>query len=174
MPAEQLCNVWLCCLWYVGEFLDSQSPCRVITPVFTCQELSCCLPGMWCPGSCAQRAILCTENEGMEEELWSPVACGGLYCELEGFYGCKTVKAIAAFNFVGLPSKKCARKLINNNNTVKKHNIFCVPPQPLLAILGCRVLDIQWGGMNRKKEKVFQCCFTSQNHTALCTLGKEQ
>lgn len=32
-----------------------------------------------------------------------------------------TIKAIAAFNVVGLPSKRvCARKLINNNNTVKK------------------------------------------------------
>lgn len=31
-----------------GWFFDSQTMYRVITLVFTCQELSCCLPGIWC------------------------------------------------------------------------------------------------------------------------------
>lgn len=87
---------------------------------------------------------------------------------------CATIKATAAFNVVGLPSKRvCARRLINNNNSVKKHSIFCVPGQPLLDVLGCRVLDKQWDEMKRKKEKVFQCCFKIQNHTALCILGED-
>lgn len=71
---------------------------------------------------CAQRAILCTGNEG--RSCGSPAVCGGLCCELEGFY-IWTIKAIAAFYVVGLPSKRVwARNLIKNNR--EKTIIFSV------------------------------------------------
>lgn len=71
----------------VGEFFDSQTPCRVIPLVFTCQELSWCLPGIWCPRSCAQRAILCPGNEGMKGGAVVLLQCVVVSAGTSRFYG---------------------------------------------------------------------------------------
>lgn len=53
--------VLLHAIWVV--FLALGLQCKVVVLMFTCYELSCYLPVIWCPKSCAQKAILLKGNE---------------------------------------------------------------------------------------------------------------
>lgn len=123
------------CGW--GFWLSNS--CRVITLVFICQELSCCLPGIWCPRSCAQRAILGSlranqrfaqraipghvpimPRQWREEFCFSCKVCWSLLWTGR-FLWVQPLKQWQHLVLWGRHPKEChARKLINNNNTVKK------------------------------------------------------
>lgn len=48
-------------IWMV--FLTLRLQRKVIILMFTCHELSCYLPVIWCPTSCVQKAILLKGND---------------------------------------------------------------------------------------------------------------
>lgn len=56
-------------------FLTLRLRCKVMILIFTCHELSCCLPTIWCPRSCVQKATLLKGNDRNKVISCSLLSC---------------------------------------------------------------------------------------------------